>query len=241
MDELITISSLFIIISILFALEASTSLARIAGLNTGSLASGLQLQSGLSLFSRALMALFMPMLGGLADAGYLNSNNILIICYSTIFTPLFLCVTYAWKSYILRIYHNSAINLVENGSYLPIRINNNKFNWRKSTRNKIDRLNGLRRATFFAYIPYYLTWPVIIILLSCFPDGRGFIMGLSSIMNGVTTLALVLYVDPLLIKLSKYKNISIAIYDDQLKIRIFSAILSSIPFIGFGLYLLIAK
>jgi hypothetical protein len=238
MNELITIVTLFSIISILFALEASTSLARIAGLNTGSLASGLQLQSGLSLFSRALMAIFMPMLGGFADSGYFNNENIKIVYCSTLLIPLFLYATYFLKSKILGFYHGSAINLVEKGSYFPIKSNRIEYKWPKNNKDKLNRLRVFGRVTFLAYIPYYLTWPIIIMFLSHFPDSRGFIIGLSSIMNGVTTLALVLYVDPLLIKLSKYKNLSILIYKQQLKIRILSAILSCMPFVIGGLYLL---
>jgi hypothetical protein len=238
MSELVTIVTLFAIISILFALEASTSLARIAGLNTGSLASGLQLQSGLSLFSRALMAIFMPMLGGLADSGYFNNNNIIIVYCSTSLIPIFIYATYFLRSKILGIYHGSAINLVEKGSYFPISFNREQYKWRKNNKDKLSRLRVFSRVTFLAYIPYYLTWPIIIMFLSYFPDSRGFIIGLSSIMNGITTLALVLYVDPLLIKLSKYKNLSIIIYKEQLKIRILSAILSSMPFVVGGVYLL---
>lgn len=239
MSELITIITLFVIISILFALEASTSLARIAGLNTGSLASGLQLQSGLSLFSRALMAIFMPMLGGLADSGYFNENNLTIVYCSTLLIPLFLYATYFFKSQILGIYHGSAINLIKKGSYFPVRLKADKNKWRKNYKNKIKRLSLFNRVTFIAYTPYYLTWPIIIMFLTYFPDGRGFIIGLSSIMNGITTLALVLYVDPLLIRLSKYKNISVVIYNEQLKIRILSASLSSMPFVVGGVYLLL--
>lgn len=241
MNELAAIPALFAIISILFAVEASTSLARIAGLNTGSLASGLQLQSGLSLFSRALMAIFMPMLGGLADLGYFNRSNIIIVYWATVFTPLFLYITYLWKSQILSIYNISAVNLMEKGSYFPIRFNREEYKWRKINEKTLGKLKIFRWVTFSAYIPYYLTWPIIVFFLSYFPDRRGFIIGLSSIMNGITTLALVIYVDPLLIRLSKYKNISIVIYSDQLKIRIFSAIFSSMPFIACGAYLLLMR
>ncbi len=210
-------------------------------MNTGSLASGLQLQSGLSLFSRALMAIFMPMLGGLADLGYFNDNNIIIVYCSTILIPLFLCATYVWKSQLLSIYHSSADNLVERGSYFPIQFSLKEYKWRKGGKNILGKLGSFRSVTFFAYIPYYLTWPVIIMFLSYYPDKRGFIIGVSSVMNGITTLALVLYVDPLLIKLSRYKNISTVIYSDQLKIRILSATLSSIPFTACGVYLFFAE
>lgn len=238
MNDLFTITSLFIIISILFVLEASTSLARIAGLKTGNLASGLQLQSGLSLFSRALMAIFMPMLGGLADSGFYNEGNLLIVYFSTLYSPIFLCVLYAWKNQLLGFYSNSAINLVKKGSYFPIRFDQGAYKWPKNGKSKLGKLSKFRKITFLAYIPYFLTWPIVIILLSYYPERRGFIIGLSSIMNGITTLALVLYVDPILIKLSRYKKLSIIIYRDQLKIRIYSAMLATTPFVFSGLFIL---
>lgn len=242
MNEVFTISGLFIIISFLCAIEASTSLARIAGLNTGNLASGLQLQSGLSLFSRALMAIFMPMLGSLADSNYFNEGNIQIVYFSTALIPILLCTTYAWKSELLSIYLSSAINLVKKGSYFPIRFSQIKYNWRTNKEEKkLGRLSAFRWISFLAYIPFYLAWPIIIMLLSYYPDRRGFIIGLSSIMNGITTLALILYIDPVLIRFSRYKKLSIIIYNDQLKIRILSAILSSLPFVAGGIYLFFAK
>lgn len=227
---------LFAIISVLFAIEASTSLARVAGINANNLASGLQLQSGLSLFSRALMSIFMPSLGAMADAGTLNEQNLLILYYSTALIPISICVTHLYKYNITRVYNSIAINLVNRGSYLPISISSSNANVVCNRDiNKLKKLNTFRVVTLFSYFPYYLSWPVIILLLSYFPDDRGLIIGLSSIMNGINTLALVLYVDPYLIKLSKHKKISNLVYHDQIKMRVFASILAFVPF-AFALF-----
>jgi hypothetical protein len=224
-------------LAVLFAIEASTSLARIAGINVNNLASGLQVQSGLSLFSRALMAIFMPTLGALADRGLLNENNLLIALFGSILIPIALLLTFLLKNRINSLYQYSAINLVNRGSYFPIGLTDNvkKINARAISARKLNRF---RMITFLSYTPYYLAWPLIIYLLSIYPSDRGLIIGLSSIMNGLNTLALVMYVDPFLIRLSRHRNLSEAIYLDQLKLRIYSATLSCILFLITGLYLL---
>lgn len=222
---------LFTIISILFAIEASTSLARVAGINANNLASGLQLQSGLSLFSRALMSIFMPSLGAMADAGTLNEQNLLVLYCATGLIPISIYIAYLSKYNIIRVYSSIAANLVERGTYLPISISNINANM-ICDRNisRLKKLNTFRVITLLSYFPYYLSWPVIILLLSYFPDDRGLIIGLSSIMNGINTLALVLYVDPYLIKLSKHKRISNLVYHDQINMRVFASISAFAPF-----------
>jgi len=225
------------LISILFAVEASTSLARVAGLSTGNLASGLQVQSGLSLLSRTLMAIFMPTLGALSDSGRFSESSLSIIFLSTALIPASIIIVYILRHYIIRIYQYTTTNLVKHGSYFPPGIagRNNFFECNKKI--IVKKIKLLRIVTFASYIPYYAAWPFIIYLLSIYPNDRGFIMGISSIMNGINTLALILYVDPLLIKLSKNKRVSINIYYDQNKIRLLAALFSSVPFLVVGVFI----
>lgn len=228
---------LFIIISALFAIEASTSLARVAGINANNLASGLQLQSGLSLFSRALMSIFMPMLGAMADAGTLNEQNLVDLYYSTALIPIAICATYKFKVIIIKVYNSIAMNLIARGSYLPISMSkSDSFVIGARDIYRLRKLNTFRMVTLFSYFPYYLSWPVIILLLSYYPNDRGLIIGLSSIMNGINTLALVLYVDPYLIKLSKHKKLSNLVYQDQIRMRAFASMLAFTPFVFALLY-----
>jgi hypothetical protein len=228
---------LFALISILFAVEASTSLARVAGLSTGNLASGLQVQSGLSLLSRTLMAIFMPTLGAFSDSGKFSESSLSIIFFSTALIPTSIIIVYILRHYIIRIYQYTTTNLVKHGSYFPpgIASRNNFFEYNKKI--IVKKIKLLRIVTFASYIPYYAAWPFIIYLLSIYPNDRGFIMGISSIMNGINTLALILYVDPLLIKLSKNKRVSINIYYDQNKIRLLAALFSSVPFLVVGVFI----
>lgn len=232
MQNNILILVLFIIISILYAVEASTSLARLAGIKLNNLASGLQLQSGLSLFSRALMSVFMPILGILADSGSLNNDNTSTILFCTTLIPTAVYLVYLLRCTIVATYLSSALNLIKTGSYFPLRMSKKvNFRYKSYTRKKRNILILFRAVNFISYIPYYLSWPLIVLLLSKYPDNRGLIISMSSIINGLNTLALVMYVDPYLIRLSKYKLLSSWVYYDQLRIRVISAVIASFPFL----------
>jgi hypothetical protein len=231
---------LFLVLALLFAIEASTSFARVAGLESNSLASGMQLQSGLSLFSRALMAIFMPALGALADAGHLEADNLPVIFVGTLLIPISVFVTYVFREAIFGLYYRSALNLSARGSYFPLGV---KYQARDKVWQRRRRPRGLRLfrlVTLLSYIPYYLSWPLIMVLLSIFSDNRGLILGLSSVMNGLNTLALVLYVDPLLIRLSAYNALSRDVYRDQVIIRIYASMFSSVPFLLVFIYMLLS-
>ena len=237
MSDYIAILVLYLIISFLFAIEASTSLARIAGLSNGNLASGLQVQSGLSIFSRALMAIFMPLLGSLSDLGKLKVENKIFSFYCTILIPIFIYIVYYFRVIILKIYIKMTLNLLERGTYFPVGISKDKKFIIPKRSFIIKKLLYFRFINLISYAPYYCAWTVIIFFLSIYPNYRGFIIGLSSVMNGINTIALVFYVDPYLIKMSHYKRISSLLYNDLIKIRILSALVSCLPFLIAAFYL----
>ena len=79
------IALLFLILAFLFCVEAATSISRKSGYAINNAASGLILQSSLGLLSRALIFMFMPLIGALADTGSLYSGG-----YSITLSFLFL-------------------------------------------------------------------------------------------------------------------------------------------------------
>jgi len=77
-----------------------------------------------------------------------------------------------------------------------------------------------------AYIPYYLSWPLVMLLLDLFPENRGFILGISSLFNGVNTILLTIFIDPKLSQIGNYKRIVSNIYIDIIEIRILSSLIA---------------
>lgn len=226
---------LFLILSLLFAIESSTSLARIAGINADNLASGLQVQSGLSLLSRGLTAIFMPLLGVLSDKNMLSRDNIVTVGVCSFLIPVAILTVYLTRNQIIRLYEFSVNNLLYKGSYFPIGKTINSLLMIDNQKNKKIFI-FFKIITILSYIPYYAAWPLIIYFLSIFPNNRGLIIGLSSIMNGINTLAIALYVDPFLIRLSKNKKLSKFIYIEQIKWRFTASCLACAPFMFIGFF-----
>jgi hypothetical protein len=72
----------------------------------------------------------------------------------------------------------------------------------------------------------YISWPIIFLLIKEYPENRGFILGISSFINGINSLSLVLLIDPYLIKMSNYKSLSDMLFKDQVIIRFFSLLIA---------------
>ena len=230
---------LFIILSALFALEASTSLARKAGYETNNPASGLMLQSSLGLLSRILVFMFMPMIGAAADSGNLFTNSFEIPIYSLLI-PLMLLILFFCKNYARLLFVILLLRVNEHGSYF--KKSTLKATIRKSNINKrkllFTKFKSIYILVLIAYVPYYLSWPVIMILLDAFSEHRGFILGLSSILNGVNTIILTLFVDPKLAQIGQKKRIISVLYDELIAVRLGAAILSSIILLFFTFYII---
>ena len=75
-------------------------------------------------------------------------------------------------------------------------------------------------------IPFYISWPLIILALIIFQDYRATIIGMSALFNGLYTLYLSIIVDPILSKLGNYKNIISIVYDDLVYLKLISSIIS---------------
>lgn len=218
---------LFIILSLLFALEASTSLARRCGYEIGNPASGLILQSSLSLMSRFLMFLFMPVIGMSADSNTLTGNPFsVLVGFSFILVALFLLL--AIREGVSKCFSHLLFRVNNTGSFFKRVKDNSYLNVTKRKYKFKIRFFWLYLKTYLAYIPYYLSWPVIILLLSFYPDNRGFILGLSGVLNGVNTIIITLFVDPKLAQIGKYPRVIYRVYTELLNLRIYSAITSFI-------------
>lgn len=214
---------LFIILGLLNTIEASTTISRRAGYSLENPAGGLIFQSSLSLLSRALIFMFMPILGSMADSNNLLSNKIQVL-YLFLLTPGFLIIINLFKINIEKIFGQLLLNINDYGSY---------FKWSSNiyiVQNERKKLNK-KSISFYllvliAYIPYYLSWPLIIILLDSFNEKRGLILGLSSVFNGLNTIIITLWIDPRLAKLGLYKNLILKTYSDLLCVRVLSSFIA---------------
>ena len=217
---------LIFLLSALFFVESSTSLARKSGYSEGNAASGLILQSSLGLVSRALIFMFMPLIGLAADKGnLLESKSDILLSYSMI--PMTLLILVVCREYVEWIYKALILRMSVSGSYF--RSSNTKKKFKKGKLNYLKKAKcfyKLYLLVIFAYIPYYVSWPFIIYLLDIFPERRGFILGMSSVFNGINTIVLTLIVDPKLAQLGRYKRIILSVYGDFILLRLFASIFS---------------
>lgn len=219
---------LFIILSALFAIEASTSLARKAGYSTINPASGLILQSSLGLVSRALIFMFMPLIGSASDNGLLL-DNILDIPINFLFVPILLLLLFNFRNKVETLFKILLIRVNENGSYFKKSKSSIELTSIGKNYNVIKgfkRFKLLYLVVLFAYVPYYLSWPIIMILLDKFIEHRGLILGLSSVLNGINTIILTVFVDPKLAQMGQYKRTISMVYDDLIAVRVVSAIVA---------------
>lgn len=217
---------LFILLGLLFAVEASTSLCRKVGYEIGHPDSGLILQGSLSIISRALVFIFMPIVGFLADQGNLF-DEVFIIFLSYLIIPVILFLLYYNRNSIEFLFKILLFRIIHNGSYF--KPTNSKISLSKKRRYRFrKKLLFILKIVFLAYLPYYLCWPIILILLDCFPDNRGLILGLTSVMNGINTIIITFFIDPVLVKLGRYKRLINRIYDQIVLSRFFSACLAGV-------------
>lgn len=218
---------LYIILGLLVFLEASTSYCRLVGYFYKQPASGLILQSSLSLFSRLLMFLFMPLVGYLADRDIFNFDRSLFFLLF-IFVLFFLFICLLLSNVILNFYSRIILSIVKHGSLFHFfNIKSNKIAIKKRSffyLGKKMRLFYL--ITILAYIPYYLAWPLTFILLDLFNENRGFILGLTSIFNGINTIILALYIDPKLGRIGNYFNVNINLHFDLIKLRLIASFIA---------------
>lgn len=222
---------IFTILAVLFAIESSTSLARRAGYTLNDGVIGMMLQSSLALFSRLLMFVFFPYLGVLADRNQIQYGFWEIIIYFSI-TILLLGLLILFRQPIERLYLLVLNQIKETGSFFIFKKKNKNNNEASQSKNTVSgkgmekKFRMLYAVHILAYVPYYLAWPIVIILLGRFHEQRAMIIGLSSIFNGINTIILTLFIDPKLAQLGKYNLIIQNVYLDLTVLRFYSSILA---------------
>jgi hypothetical protein len=204
--------------------EASTSICRNAGYLIGNPAGGLILQSSLGLLSRILVFMFLPIVGAVSDSGNIVSEYYEIaLCYMMM--PLGLYVLYLNKKHILFLYELLIERVSVNGSLFKSVFDSNVSKRVQKKRSFFKKFKRLYLISFLAYVPYYVSWPIIILLLGVFNENRGLILGLSSVLTGINTLVLTTIVDPKLIQIGRCRKVISIVYNDLIKIRIYSSLL----------------
>jgi hypothetical protein len=226
---------LFFLLGLLNLLEATTPLARMSGVLSKNFASGLQLQSSLSIISRVINALYLPILGYISDTGILTNISKYNLMYYN-FIPIIILLFYIIiNSYVLKVYVSICHSMIYTGSlfnfinylkeYNDYHVFSKNYNKFQNSR-KLKKFFRFRFLTLISFIPFYISWPVCFILLSNYPEKRGIILGSTSVLNGLNSLSLVLMVDPYLIKLSRYNNVAKIVLLDQVYLRIISSFIS---------------
>lgn len=215
---------LFFLLSILYALEASTNIARKSGYNINNASSGLFFQSALGILSRLIMFVFMPLLGFLADTSKLEINYFLFF-YSLV--PFSILILHTKSRSVEYFFGKIILRLSERGSYFK----KSKSVYKSKPLSKKEILSlKFKRSFILMGIPFYVSWPLIILALIMFEDYRATIIGMSALFNGLYTLYLSVIVDPLLSKLGNYKNIITIVYDELIYLKLISSTISVLLF-----------
>ncbi len=220
---------IYTLLSVLIAIEATTSIARKAGYIEGTPTTGLFLQSSLALFSRVVIFMFMPLIGYLADANKLESSAQDVFLF--LIPVVMLIAVSTWRSFLTRICLALIDRMNKNGSLFKgalVYSNKDIIFLRK---RKICALSKFYFVALMSYIPYYIAWPLTILLLGAFNDNRALVLGLASVFNGVSTIVLTLFIDPALAKFGKNKRCINIIYDDLISLRIKSILITYFIFV----------
>jgi hypothetical protein len=209
---------IYFLLSVLIAIEAMTSIARKAGYIEGTPTTGLFLQSSMALLSRVVVFLFMPLIGYLADADALKSSKqdlFLFLIPITFLLAVSINTTFLTQLCIILIKRMN-----KNGSLFK-----GDLDWSikaniVTRKRKIYALNKFYFIAFLSYVPYYIAWPLTIVLLGSFNESRAMVLGMASVFNGVSTIVLTIIIDPALAKYGLKKRCILSIYDELVVIRI---------------------
>jgi hypothetical protein len=212
---------IFTLLSFLYALESVTSLARASGYIINLREAGFVLQSSLALFSRVAVFFMLPLIGFYADTnGSAGKSEILFNFALTIFWVPF--IIFLFRRKIIYKFCGVAKSVVKSGSLInslfasPVDFSGGR-NFKIST---LWKLKYFFFVFFLAYFPYYAAWPIVIIGMNEFPDYRATILGSASILNGINTILLALFIDPYLLKLARNRRIIPHIYEALISIRV---------------------
>ena len=216
------IEFLFLLLSLLYGLESLSSIARSSGIWTGNIYNGIVVQNALSLGSRLIMFVFMPIMGYFFDSG--NVVPVSLITIANIFAVTGLILVYATRNFCFKFLVKVAFNVKNKG----------KLGYTNQTHFDLLSLKSYYDKKAFviiyilAYIPYYLAWPLTIFLLGEFSDYRATLIAFPTIFTGITTLSISLYIDPYLSKFVDKTQENVWVNASLINLRICSYIISII-------------
>ena len=221
---------IYILLSMFLVAETSGGLARAIGFFYKNPISGYTLNTSLSIISRFLTFLYLPLLGYLSDTGKLTSNfNPLI--YGTLSILIGQIFVLVYRKPISNILYKSVRSIANEGKVLSFKLIFHKES--KPLRIKIKNssyireiFKKLRILVILAYIPLYLSWPLAISLIGSFSEYRATLLGSTSISNGFNTLFLTLFFDPYVASLSKKYNLSAFLFYELPKEKTLAAFLA---------------
>lgn len=230
---------LFLCLSILYCLESVTSVARSLGYWFDSPAAGFTLQQSLAVFSRAVMMLFMPLLGLLADKNALKIDDLFFLAMCV--PVLFLFGTHLARRFFYFGFSVPIFSIIKHGKLFSRNFLNLKsrddFESRhlkakdaasRVAEETVRKFRAFYFVVFLSYVPLYLSWPLVIVLLNALPENRAMIIGLSSWLSGINTLAISLYIDPKLAYLAKDLGKAYIIYDHLLIVRFWACFVATL-------------
>lgn len=220
----------FFLLSLLVAVEASTSIARRVGYMVNTPATGLFLQSSMALISRVLIFMFVPLIGYMADAevlsiDYAHAGMFLMIIFA-------IYMVYSFRVLIGNLCYKLINNINDNGSLYKASIRGCRFA-DSFTRKPIRKLKKFYLLVCVSYVPYYLAWPLVMLLLSKFHENRAFVIGIASVFNGISTIILTIGIDPALARMGSKRRFIQNVYVELLLVRVIAALLALIIYAVF--------
>ncbi|MBX9837540.1 MAG: hypothetical protein K2X69_04390 [Silvanigrellaceae bacterium] len=225
------IKLLLLLLAVLNLIEATTNISRRIGYSINNPAAGLFFQNSLSIISRMVMFLFLPILS------YLSDKNLVFIRkdIGLIFlTPVFIYLLYKYRLYVENFFAVLILRIDINGSFF--KKSNIKFKYLKSIKKSILPLK-FKILILILNVPFYLSWIIVFILLENISTYRATIISSTTFFNGLFILGTNFFVDPFLSKLGKYKNIILIAYDEIILLKFYSSFFAcSIAFLIYVIY-----
>lgn len=225
---------IFIIIfllSLIYLVEASTSIARAEGIRMGHPVAGYTLQNSLGVASRSISLLLTPLIGFSADTHAFNKSSLNIII-ATFILPSVLMLLLSSAKPVARLYRTLIHNMASHGklyrfSDFPTQISkirtvrlslsllvdlNNSIMLPVSIFQSKPAFYKFRLAQTLTYIPYYCSWPVTLILIGKYPEFRSTLASSTTLLTALNTLFVSAYADPFMAKATSASRLTVLLY-----------------------------
>lgn len=216
------IELLFVLLSMLYCLESLSSIARSSGIWTGNIYNGIVVQNALSLGSRLIMFVFMPVMGFFFDTG--NFVPVSLITIANICAIAGLILVYALRNYCFQFLVKVALHVKNKGR---LGYTNQTHYDLLSLKSHYDK-KGFIIKYILTYVPYYAAWPLTIFFLGEYTEYRATLIALPTVFTGITTLSISLYIDPYLSKFVEKTKENVWINASLINLRICSYVISII-------------